>query len=854
MAPPSANGNLVISEASMNGNGSLNVESLQLETLLLRDDDIFQSTFNSEDYMESLAPVIKNAIKTNGLSELIRKLNDVVKDKDEELNEISLDSTQDIDSCINNIDEIHEESYDLNRYLQQVSQALNKSVYELITSKKNLIKHKEVTNKINETIDTLNLCTQVLEITNKIHELIKQKKYFSALKLIDELTSIHLPKVDNFSFAVKIYDSIPHLTKMIKDEAFENLCKWLSLNLERKLLAIGEVVWENLYQLQERWDLMRKKNSTLAPYKVNSPIELSMREPGLNYVLFEDENLQLSLSTVYDAILVYQTMKEIEILSNLYHKEWLKKYNRIIYPITLAATQFVADFPNMVALNEYLRRISAFFLMDKEINLSTRYQLRSNDNSNDLWESYITKLKPTLLNYLKTHKLSIEELTEFKDIVGNFVLVMESKNYRIIDIYEVLIVIFRDYFAPALVLEFRQDFIESMQSDHYMPLVVTDKTDYDNIIRVCWYPEDAPFAPKNVRSMPISFPFSEDYVHYCLGIRSLLEDVLQFVSQHYSYELSGLSSIIINNIFERMLGDEKGVGISHDIRDFIEKNSNNKEITAQSYTNLEYYVFSLYRIGELINHRLRKQMGVGIINHDYVFTLRAVEHFNNVKKFSEAAVFKMVDVKIRELLETVEYENWEPEHRNKEANYSIKDFALFLENLFTSIFSNLPSSVRTLGLFRTYDFVAEHFLEILKNADRYNRVAIENFNLDIKHLEKSMAELHSLESGGSSGQNVALETTFTELRQCIDLLLLDNYEDFKNPSYRMRHFDRLKYEDGLNLISKMHDESEKDDSSIYEENMNTSAQSLELQSALSNSAAMKFAKFSSRFKKNNNLE
>ena len=60
-------------------------------------------------------------------------------------------------------------------------------------------------------------------------------------------------------------------------------------------------------------------------------------------------------------------------------------------------------------------------------------------------------------------------------------------------------------------------------------------------------------------------------------------------------------------------------------------------------------------------------------------------------------------------MDMVEYDEYLPVKKNDEANFAIKDFALFLENLFTSIFNNLPLQLRTLGLFRTYDFVSEYF-------------------------------------------------------------------------------------------------------------------------------------------------
>ena len=69
-------------------------------------------------------------------------------------------------------------------------------------------------------------------------------------------------------------------------------------------------------------------------------------------------------------------------------------------------------------LYEYLRKIAAFLL---PLNLITKFQLRSNTQADELWLSYMTKLKPVLIQLLKHHNFTnIQELGSFKTIVGEF--------------------------------------------------------------------------------------------------------------------------------------------------------------------------------------------------------------------------------------------------------------------------------------------------------------------------------------------------------------------------------------------------------------------------------------------------
>ena len=784
------------------------VDSIQLESLLLLDDDLFQNTLNSDDYVENLAPLIKNAVRQNGLTEMITKLNNFVKLKDEELNEVSMNSMGEINQCMDTIASIHKEADQLNRQFLSVSQSLGKSAIELMTKKKNYVKYKDVCRRISEAQVVLLECIQVLELMNRILELIKHTKYFLALKLIDELTNIHIQKVNEFSFAKKIVDSIPHLTKMVKDDSFENLTKWLSINLERKLPNIGDSLYDSLYVLQGNWLECKRRNPTYLPYKLNSPVELSVRDSKLNYDVFKDETMQIPLDSVYDAILVYRTLNELENLSTVYYKEWMKKYSRIIYPLTSVASNKKDIVFTAKELDEYLRKIAAFFVMDKQLNILTKFQLRTNAQADELWMSYVSKLKPVLLHNLKNNDFySLDELSNFKDIIGDFIQIMDSNEYDVSELYEVLMIIFKDHFAPLVVQFFRRKFIESLQSEFYTALQI-DEEDYDTIMKRIFYESNASFAPRNVKSFPVKFPFSEDYVHFCGFVRQLINRTLKFLNEYYSYEVSEINDIIVNQIVEVFLGDKKGFGVAWEIEDFINKNANNKEVIAQSFVNSEYYLLSLYKIGVLLNQRLRQNTGMGIQNIDTneAFTLHAVDTFIQLRKYSEDTVYKMIDTKISELLGLVEYDEYLPVERNTEANFAVKDFAMFLENLFTSIFENFPSQLRTLGLFRSYDFVSQHFLGVLKNADVFNEIFIDNFDLDIKYLEKSMKNLNAStnEDKDSSQGNVSVDSTFSELRQIIDLLKSKNYEEYmSNSSFRMRLYNSIKFEDGKKLIMKM---------------------------------------------------
>lgn len=781
-------------------------EVFGIELILKKESEIIQSLFSCDNPIERLTSILKEKIKNNQLGELIGGLNEMAKSTEEDLKRIFLSSSEDISNYLNFIDNNQVFAEEMNNKVQNVMERINQNICEVVEEKNIEIKKKDKMNKINETIIVLDMCRSMFYLSNKIHIMIKKEKFYSSLKLIDVLEHIHLPKFENFDFVNKISELIPLLKSKIETRSFENLVKWHNIEMERNLGTTADIIYNNLEILQNTWKNFKKDNSEFSSYKLNSPVELSVRYTLLKSNNFLNENFVSNMDIMHNTILVYQMLNQLKKLSMLYHKEIINKYNKMVYPIIIILSESDNKFTNITELNDFLRKVASFFLIDNKINESTRYVIRSRESSNELWSSFQKKIAIVLESFLNTYKFeTVDEIISFKDVLGNFIQIMKNGDYRISPLYVYLIKIFRDFYIPFLIKNFRSNFIESIQSDHFMPLVVSLKKDYDSILKVCWYSPEMFDSLGDIKHGPISFPFSEDYVNFCLCVKLNFEDLIEFIDCYYAFDISLINDLILKNFFEKILSFEDNVGVCKDLQDFIQKNFDVKEIISQFYTNLEYYLFALNEISDMINSSLKKHTGLGIYsdkNEKYV--LKAINHFTELKNYSEKLIFDMVDSKISALLEFLNYDDWFPTIKNKEANYSIKDFCLFLENLFLSLFSVLPKNIKLLGFVRTYETIWKHFSKSLKNASSFNRISIMNFDLDIKFIENLMNRLKSSFLNVSFPIDEKLDKTFSELRQYVDLLKLDSFDEFiKNPQYRKEHFYQIEYNDGLKLIEKL---------------------------------------------------
>lgn len=86
--------------------------------------------------------------------------------------------------------------------MQSASQNISKSGVELLQARK-------VQHNIATVIAQLNLCLPVLTTYSKLKKQISDKRYYPALKTLEELEHLHLPHIANYRFSYQLRQSIP---------------------------------------------------------------------------------------------------------------------------------------------------------------------------------------------------------------------------------------------------------------------------------------------------------------------------------------------------------------------------------------------------------------------------------------------------------------------------------------------------------------------------------------------------------------------------------------------------------------------------------------------------------------------
>ena len=142
------------------------------------------------DNYEQLGPVIKNLDESHQQDEFLKQLREFVRKKDEEIEHVCNENHQDFVSAVDELLIVRSGTVNLKQRINELNQEIQSSGQALFSKKKDLIDKQRVVQNVDEAIETLQECQNVLEMTTLVEDLIAQQKFYSALRRLDEIANI----------------------------------------------------------------------------------------------------------------------------------------------------------------------------------------------------------------------------------------------------------------------------------------------------------------------------------------------------------------------------------------------------------------------------------------------------------------------------------------------------------------------------------------------------------------------------------------------------------------------------------------------------------------------------------------
>lgn len=93
--------------------------------------------------------------------------------------------------------------------IEELDQKIGSSIGKLREKREELVKARKTHCNMAAAMESLAMCLPVVAAYGKLQEQMNEKRYYSALKTLEQLESYDLPKIPNYRFTTQIIQNIP---------------------------------------------------------------------------------------------------------------------------------------------------------------------------------------------------------------------------------------------------------------------------------------------------------------------------------------------------------------------------------------------------------------------------------------------------------------------------------------------------------------------------------------------------------------------------------------------------------------------------------------------------------------------
>jgi len=138
---------------------------------------------SSSENLEQLGPIIKQIHTNHQQDAYLRTVQALIDSKDAEIEKICSENYQDFISSVSTLFTVKSYTEKMKENISSLDASVNQLGGGLVEKKRALLQSKKTAANLDEAIDTLQACLRVLDVVDRVGEMIRQGKYWSALRV-----------------------------------------------------------------------------------------------------------------------------------------------------------------------------------------------------------------------------------------------------------------------------------------------------------------------------------------------------------------------------------------------------------------------------------------------------------------------------------------------------------------------------------------------------------------------------------------------------------------------------------------------------------------------------------------------
>ncbi|XP_053407123.1 exocyst complex component 6B-like isoform X2 [Mercenaria mercenaria] len=713
-----------------------------------------------------LATTLRAVYDDDELNKFEHLLDSTIKSHDREIERMCNYHYQGFIDSVRELLQVSTDAAHLRGEIDATNTALQVSCEPLMAKGDHLVRCRRVQKNIASAIEQLSLCLPVLEMYGKLQDQMKDKRFYPALKTLEQLEHTYLPRVSTHWFSETMTEAIPQLRNRIKEASMIDLKDFLE-NIRKHSAKIGEVAMRHAAE-QNNMDpsiVKKKVKKRKAPAPPN-PFT-GEREDEASQDLHvsdnEEEEEELSaqdlidFSPVYRCLHIYTVLSDRENFETYYRKQRRKQARLSLQPP-----------PNMHdsidSYKKYFHDIVGFFVVEDHI-LSTTQGLVNRAYMDELWETSVSKI----VAVLRTNSAQCKEgsmMLEIKKLIVLFCHTLKGYGFSVGHLLELLLEL-RDQYSDTLTRQWVGVFNGIFVEDNYTPIYIENEAEFISVIT------QFPFQDEELQQAPFPkrFPFSEFVPNVYNQVKEYINACLKFSADlHLSHtEIDDMIRKSTNLLLTRTLSGCLSSLIKRPNLSLLQliQISINMNYLEKSCTHLEEYISSITGAEKDSVHAAR---------------LHGTSMFKDARSEAEDYIYRKLNQKIDEFLDLAAY-TWSQSEPSGNPSGYLMDLVAFLQSIFMS-FTNLPrlfcpirEKVAKTACMSACKHIAQSLMDFLldNNVQLMTPHALQQFNLDITQCEEFAAS--EPVPGFNDG---TLQLAFADLRQLMDLFLKDDWSTYLN--------------------------------------------------------------------------
>ncbi|XP_060795582.1 exocyst complex component 6 isoform X1 [Neoarius graeffei] len=682
---------------------------------------------------------------------------------------------------------------DTNRRLQDAGRGVTAQTEEVIRCR---VQQRNMAT----TVEKLQLCIPVLEMYSKLKEQLESKRYYAALKTMEQLENIYIPRVSQYRFCQIMAETLPKLREEIKEISMSDLKDFLE-SIRKHSDKIGETAMRQAQQHRTFISAVQKQTnlSCAKPlYSLNGRTSLQHNglaaEETVDEEEAEDEVLTVQdlvdFSPVYRCLHIYTVLGDRETFENYYRKQRKKQARLVLQPQSNMHE-------TVEGYTKYFNQIVGFFVVEDHILHATQ-GLVTRAFTDELWNMALSKI----IAVLRTHSSYCNDpdlVLELKNLIVIFADTLQSYGFSVNRLFDLLFEI-RDQYNETLLKKWALVFREIFELDNYSPIPVENEAEYKLVV------SRFPFHDAEIEKQPFpkKLPMSQSVPQIYIQVKEFIYASLKFSESLHrsSTEIDDMLRKSTNLLLTRTLSGclqnlirKPHIGLTELVQIII-----NTTHLEQACKYLEDFITNITNVSPETIHTTR---------------LYGLSTFKDARHAAEGEIYTKLNQKIDEFIQLADYE-WSMAESDGRASGYLMDLINFLRSTF-QVFTHLPNNtndhaamsgkVAQTACMSACKHLATSMMQMLLDTElkQVSMGAIQQFNLDV-----IQCELFASSEPVPGFQGDTLQLAFIDLRQLLDLFMVWDWStylaDYGQPTSK---YLRVNPSTALALLEKMKDTSKK---------------------------------------------